>query len=101
MLNQVILVGRVKKEIVIKKLDNDKQVATIELIVQRPFKNEDGVYEADYIECTLYNMVAENTAEYCHKGDIVCIRGRIQTFLDKPMVVAEKVTLLSSKKEEE
>ena len=56
----------------------------------------------------LWDAIATSTAEYCHKGDIVGIKGRIQVtqfeenkekkYLTE--VVAEKVTFLSSKKQE-
>jgi single-strand DNA-binding protein len=110
MLNQVVLVGRLTKDIEVKELEGGKKVASVTLAVQRCFKNAEGEYETDFIECTLWNMVAENTAEYCKKGDIVGVKGRLQsntyekedgTKVYKTEVVAEKVTFLSSRKNEE
>ncbi len=58
----------------------------------------------------LWNGIAQNTSEYCHKGDIIGVKGRLQTreiekedgSKEKVMdVVAEKVTFLTSKKEDE
>ena len=37
------------------------------------------VYETDFVDCTLFDGVAQNTSEYCKKGDIVGVKGRIQT----------------------
>ena len=108
MLNQVVLVGRLTDDLEIQE-HNGKKVTTMILAVQRSFKNSDGIYEADFIKCTLWNAIASRTSEYCKKGDIVGIKGRIQTssFKDKDdktqystEVIAEKVTFLSSKKEE-
>ena len=71
---------------------------------------EDGTYDTDFIRCTLWNVIAENTCEYCKKGDIVGVKGRLQTssYEDKDGskkysidVIAEKVTFLSSKKVDE
>jgi len=109
MLNQVVLVGRLTDDVKITETDNGKKVANLILAVQRTFKNVDGIYETDFIKCTLWNAVAQSTGEYCHKGDIVGIKGRIQVspYEDdsgnkqySTEVIAEKVTFLSSKQEE-
>lgn len=38
-----------------------------------------GEYETDFINCVLWDSVAKSTSEYCKKGDIVGIKGRLQT----------------------
>lgn len=101
MLNQVVLVGRLTKEVELKELENDKKVASITIACPRSYKNEKGEYDTDFIECKLWNMVAGNTKEYCHKGDILGVKGRIQSDGNKMEIIAEKVTFLSSKKEGE
>ena len=109
MLNQLVLVGRLTKDIEIKEI-GDKKVSTIVIAVPRPFKNQEGVYETDFIPCTLWNSIAENVAEYCKKGDLVGVKGRVQTNeIEKEdgtkeyklEIVAEKITFLSNKKEGE
>ncbi len=109
MLNHAILVGRIVKDLEVKDTEKGK-VANITLAVPRPFKNSEGEYDSDYIPCVLWKGIAENTAEYCKKGDLVGIKGRIQTrnveFEDESKrqfveVIAEKVTFLSSKKADE
>lgn len=108
MLNQVVLVGRLTENPTIIELEDGKKEAFVTLAVQRTFKNTEGVYDTDFIKCILWNAVATSTTEYCHKGDIVGIKGRIQvnTYEDKDgtkqystEVIAEKVTFLSSKAE--
>ena len=105
MLNQVVMVGRLTSDPEINEVENDRKVATITLAVQRSYKNAEGVYETDFIKCTLWNGIAENTAEYCKKGDVVGVKGRIQTTnVDDKIVmevVAERVSFLSSRKEED
>lgn len=105
MLNQVFLVGRLTKDPEINEVQGNKKVSSITLAVQRSFKNSDGIYEADFIRCILWDAVAASTKDYCHKGDIVGIKGRIQTgsYEDKDGnrkyttdVMAEKVTFLST-----
>lgn len=105
MLNQVVLVGRLTKEMEVKEMEDGKKVAHITLAVGRSFKNADGEYDTDFIDCTLWNVVAENTAEYCKQGDIIGIKGRIQTEViddvKQTSIIAEKVTFLSTRKPEE
>jgi single-strand DNA-binding protein len=48
MLNQVVLVGRLTEDPNINELENGKKVTTVNLAVQRSFKNSDGIYETDY-----------------------------------------------------
>ena len=106
MLNNTVLVGRLVRDLEVKETENGNKVAQMTLAVPRSFKNMDGSYDTDFIPCVLWKGVAENTAEYCKKGDLVGIKGRIQTRSyeqDDELkyvteVIAEKVTFLSSKK---
>ena len=110
MLNQVVLVGRLTSDLEAKELEDGKKVTNMTLAIPRSFKNADGEYETDFVECTLWNNIAENTAEYCKKGDKVGVKWRLQTNkyekedgskVFKLDVVAEKVTFLSSRSKEE
>ncbi len=109
MLNQVVLVGRLTRDITINKSDKGIKVATIPLAVPRSFKNVEGTYDTDFINCVAFDVVAENTSEYCSKGDIVGVKGRIQSRTiekeDKKEtnyeIICEKVTFLSRKGKEE
>ena len=105
MLNQAVIVGRLVSDPKIKETENDRKVSTITLAVPRSFKNKNGEYDTDFIECVLWNGIADSTKEYCRKGDLIGIRGRMQKGNDdeEMMISAEKLTFLSSKapKEEE
>ena len=92
MMNQVLLVGR------IAKLNEDTETL-ITLAISRNFKNKEGIYETDFIDCQLFGSVAESTKYYCKNGDIVGIKGRLQTDNEKMIVVADKVTFLTTKKD--
>lgn len=105
MLNQLILVGRLTSNPVVMTIDC-KKIATITLAITRPYKNEEGVYETDFIECILKGPVAEKTSEYCKQGDVVGVKGHIESNLrmDGSRVmelIAEKVTFLSSNSKKE
>lgn len=108
MINKVILVGRLTKDPELKYLEDGKAVTSITLAVNRNFKNQKGEYETDFINCTLWQKNAENTANYCKKGTVLGVTGRIQTRsydnqegtrIYVTEVVAEGIKFLSSKKE--
>ena len=109
MLNQIVLVGRLTRNIEVHKSDNNVKVATISLAIPRSFKNSDGVYDTDFINCVAFDSIAENTCEYCSKGDIVGVKGRVQSRVvekdDKKEyctdIICEKITFLSSRKQDE
>ena len=100
MLNQIVIVGRLVKDPELRQTEGGKKVTNITLAVPRSYKNSNGV---------LWTGIAENTSEYCKRGDILGVKGRVQTrVLEMPdekkrhvtEVVAEKVTFLSSNKKE-
>lgn len=106
MLNQIVVIGRLVRDPELRKTENGRNVTNITLAVPRSYKNVNGEYDTDYVDCVLWSGVAESTTEYCHKGDLVGVKGRIQTRtfeIDDQRrytseVVAEKVTFLSGKK---
>lgn len=100
MLNQIILVGRLVSDPEINETENGKK-GIIKLAIPRSFKNVDGEYETDFVECVLWKAVADNVKEYCKKGDVVGVKGRIQSNENGIEVIAEKVTFLSSSRKED
>ena len=78
MLNSVALVGRLTKTPEIKAV-GDSKVINFTVAVNRPFKNQDGEREADFISCQAWNKQAEFISEYLTKGQLVAIHGAIHT----------------------
>jgi len=101
MLNQIVLVGRLVSKPNLEKEESGKSVSHITLAVPRSYKNENGEYETDFLPIILWNGVAQNTVEYCCKGDLIGIKGRVQETKGKICIVAEKVTFLSNTTKEE
>lgn len=105
--NLVYLIGRLCEDPVTKEYEDGKSMLTINLAVQRSFKNENGIYETDFIRCILWNGIAAHTSEYCKKGDLVGVKGRIQnrSYDDSgekkyiTEVIVDKVSFLASKKD--
>lgn len=79
MMNNYFGVGRIASEPEIKETENGGKHMILKLAITRSYKNEDGVYDTDFINCTLWNGIAEGIKEYCKKGDLIGVRGRIET----------------------
>lgn len=95
-MNKVCLTGRLTKDLELKYNQNNRAMVNFNLAVTRNFKNQNGVYEADFIKCVTYGKTAELLSEYIKKGDTIGITGRIQTYNykdnnDKTVYVTEVV----------
>lgn len=106
MINQIILVGRLTQTPELYVTENGKKVSEITLAVPRAYKNQNGEYDTDFLNCTLWTNIAETTVEYCHVGDVIGVKGRLQSRMiekedgskyKKTEIIAERVTFLSSK----
>lgn len=91
MLNNFILVGRIAT---IKNIQNETKVT---IACNRSYKNENGLYETDFIKIKLNGNLATQTTNYCKVGDLIGAKGRIESDGLKINLVAEKITFLSSK----
>lgn len=78
MINRVILVGRMTKDPVLRKTQSGASITSFTVACDRRVKAE-GQPTADFINCVCWNKVADNTAQYTHKGSLVGVEGRIQT----------------------
>jgi single-strand DNA-binding protein len=79
MLNCVTLVGRLTKDPDLKYTQNGTPVANFTLAVQRDYKNDQGEYEADFIQCVAWRGPAEIIADLLKKGSFISIAGKIET----------------------
>ena len=70
MLNQSVVVGRLVRDPELFETENGNKVTSITLAVPRSFKNTDGEYETDYINCKLWREVDDNVNKYCQKRNI-------------------------------
>lgn len=103
-MNQVSIVGRLVRTPELRETENNKKITYVTIAINRPFKNMNGEYETDFIDCMLWEQVAANTVEYCQKGDIISVRGRLQSrIIEKDgekrtviEVIGERVTFISS-----
>ncbi|HEN3143880.1 TPA: single-stranded DNA-binding protein [Streptococcus agalactiae] len=108
MINNVVLVGRLTKDAELRYTPSQVAVATFTLAVNRRFKEQNGEREADFINCVIWRQSAENLANWCKKGALIGITGRIQTRNYENQqgqrvyvteVIAESFQLLESRKD--
>lgn len=108
-MNQVALVGRMTKDPKLREISRDRVQSSFVLAVNRHFKNAQGEVEADFILCTLWGKLAENTVKHCGKGSLVSVSGRIQSRTyereDKSLVyvtevIADRVQFIATKSRE-
>lgn len=104
-MNQVIAVGRLTAKPKLQEKTEERAFETAQIVVAIPqsFKNIDGEYDTNFVPFKLIGQTARTTSEYCEKGDIIGIKGRIQCLDGNLELIAEKITFLSSsnsKKEE-
>lgn len=79
MINRVVLVGRLTKDVELRNTPSGVAMARFTLAVNRTFSNQQGEREADFINCIVWRKQAENTANYLKKGSLAGVEGRIQT----------------------
>ena len=78
-MNKVFLIGRITKDLELKATPQGKSVCQFTLAVNRKHKNENGVTEADFINCIVWDKQAENLVRYQKKGNQIAIEGAIRT----------------------
>nr|DAN08518.1 MAG TPA: Single strand binding protein [Caudoviricetes sp.]DAY15774.1 MAG TPA: Single strand binding protein [Caudoviricetes sp.] len=79
MINNVVLIGRLTRDVELRYTPQNQAVGQFTLAVNRNFKNQNGEYDADFINCVIWGKSAENFANWTKKGNLVGITGRVQT----------------------
>lgn len=106
-MNKAMLIGRLVKDPELKMTETSKrEVCQFTIAVNRPYTNEDGERQADFINCVVWDKLAENLAKYQKKGNQIAVEGRIQTrnYEDKDgkrvyvtEIISTNITFLDSK----
>lgn len=109
MLNRIVLIGRLTKDVDLRFTASGKPTANFTLAVDRPYRNQQGEKEADFIRIVTWGKLAEICANNLTKGRLVGVDGRLQIrsydgndgqrkYITE--VVAETVKFLDRAKEE-
>ena len=107
-MNCVSLVGRLVRDPEQRRTENGTAWAMFDIAVNRTFRSADGV-EADFFRVVCWSKLAENVGNYCNKGMLVSVNGRLQsrsyqrndgsraTIIE---VIANEVQFLSTKQQQ-
>lgn len=79
MLNRIQLIGRLTRDPDLRYISSGQPIAQFTLAVDRDFRNADGAREADFVQCVTWRTLAEQVGQYCTKGRLVAVEGRLQT----------------------
>lgn len=74
--NKVILVGRLTKDITVRKTANGDSVTSFSLAISEG-KDSQGNDKAIFVNCNAWKGTADILAQYCRKGDRIGIEGRL------------------------
>ena len=77
-MNKVMLIGRITKDIELRKTANANSVISFTLAVNRRLGGSQE-QQADFINCVAWNRTADLMNQYLHKGSMIAVEGRIQT----------------------
>lgn len=105
-MNKSILLGRLAREPELRQTQSGVAVASFAIAINRRFKNADGNYDVDFINCTAWRNTAEFICKYFQKGSMIAVVGSIQNqkYTDKDgnertatVVVADEAYFAGSK----
>lgn len=112
MINTLTVVGRLVSDPKIIETENKKKTI-VTIRVPRSYKDLNGVYKSDVVDCVLWSEMAQQVCELCKKGDLLAVKGRIQSSVTiddgttydgtrkrELAIVAEKISFLASGKKE-
>ena len=109
MLNHITIMGRLTKDVELRRTDSGVAVASFTVAVDRDFKSNNGEKETDFINCVAWKGTGEFVSKYFSKGKMAVVDGRLQmrNWTDKDgnkrtsaEVVANNVYFGDSKKED-
>ncbi len=107
-MNKALLIGRLTRDPELKYTNNNIPVATFTLAINRPFSNQGGEKQTDFINIVVWRKQAETAKNYISQGSLVAVEGRIQTrsydaqdgtkrYITE--IVADNIQFLESKKQ--
>lgn len=105
-MNKVLIVGRLTKDVELKVAQNGNSYCNFTVAVNNGKDKQGKELPADYLPCSVFGKIAENTAQCVGKGSLVCVEGRLKlnnkpngdgTYSNYTSVVVDKIDFLSYK----
>ncbi|MCP1143640.1 single-stranded DNA-binding protein [Lysinibacillus endophyticus] len=78
-MNQVGLVGRITKDPTLKSFSETRNQTSFVIAINRNFRNSQGMIDADFVPCIAWGKLAERIVQYCGKGSLIGVNGRLQS----------------------
>ena len=81
MLNKVQIIGRIVKDLELRKTSNGTSVLNMTVVTSEKFKDKSGQQKetSEFHNVVVYNVLAENIAKYKTKGELIYIEGKLGT----------------------
>ena len=79
MLNHIVIMGRLVRDVELRRTGSGVAVASFTLAVDRDFSSKDSKEkETDFIDCVAWRQTGEFVSKYFAKGRMACVSGRLQ-----------------------
>lgn len=78
MLNLIVLIGRLTRDPELRHTGAGVAVAHFTLAVDRPYTNQQGERDTDFIDVSCWRELAETVAQHLQKGRLVAVQGSLQ-----------------------
>lgn len=78
MLNHITLMGRLTRDVELRRTGSGVAVATFSIAVDRDLKNSEGKRETDFIDIVAWRQLGEFIAKNFHRGSMIVVSGRLQ-----------------------
>lgn len=79
MFNEIIIIGKLAKKPVMKETSNGGKMITMVIDVERPYRNNLGIKDHDFISCILWKGIGQQVIDCCEIGSFLGIKGRLQS----------------------
>lgn len=76
-MNKVIHIGRLTKDVELRRTNSGDAVASFSMAVNKDFRNEQGNYDAFFFDYVAFRQTAETISKYVHKGDKFGVIGHL------------------------
>lgn len=78
MLNNIVIMGRLTRDVELRRTGSGVAVASFTLAVDRDFSGKDGEKVTDFIDCVAWRQTGEFVSKYFAKGRMACVQGSLQ-----------------------
>lgn len=78
-MNRIIITGNLCADPERRETTSGIPCVNFRVGVRRDYKNAQGEYETDFLQCSTFRASAEYLAKYAHKGDKLAVEGKLHT----------------------